>query len=78
MYAIIRCPAGQKGYAEVVRQQQRFSQGDNPTPVTVRMPEILKQAIAEVAHEERRSENAVMIEALRKYVEQKSAAQPED
>jgi predicted transcriptional regulator len=60
------------------RQQHHLMEGERAARVSVRMPERLKRAIARLALDEGRSENALMVEALRQYVETRNAAKSGD
>ena len=57
----------------MARQQHHLAEGERPARVSVRMPESLKRDIARLALDEGQSENALMVEALRQYVEARSS-----
>lgn len=58
----------------MARQQHRLEEGEQPARVGLRMSAELKRELSRLAFEQGRSENAVMVEALREYVDKQSAA----
>ncbi len=55
------------------RQQHHLADGERAARVSVRMPESLKRVIAQLAFDEGRSENAVMVDAIQEYVTKNNA-----